>query len=51
MSFSKKTTRTVLLAASVIGAMFAGVLPAIAENSAPGRPRTGSKPGLRLIQS
>ena len=35
MSFSKKTTRTVLLAASVIGAMFAGVLPAIAENSAP----------------
>lgn len=35
MSFSKKSTRAVLLAASVIGAMFAGVLPAIADNSAP----------------
>ena len=35
MSFSKKSTRTVLLAASVIGAMFAGVLPATADNSAP----------------
>ncbi len=35
MSFSRKSTRKVLLVASVIGAMFAGVVPAIADNAAP----------------
>ena len=35
MSFSRKSTRKVLLVASVIGALFAGVVPAIADNAAP----------------
>ena len=35
MSFSRKSTRKVFLVASVIGAMFAGVVPAIADNAAP----------------
>lgn len=35
MSFSKKSTRVALLAAAVVGTMFASVLPAYAENAAP----------------
>jgi peptide/nickel transport system substrate-binding protein len=35
MSFTKKSTRVALLAAAVVGTMFAGVLPATADNAAP----------------
>lgn len=35
MSLTKKSTRTLLLAAAVVGSLFAGVLPATAANSSP----------------